>query len=99
VNPGDQLIIHFENDLPAVSSASTSDNMAGMKMTLSAEATPTTSTSGACNGAMSAASTNIHFHGTNVAPVCGQDEVVGRPPPLFFEKPASLRSSTSPHPA
>ena len=25
---------------------------------------------------MSASATNIHFHGTNVAPVCGQDEVV-----------------------
>ena len=25
---------------------------------------------------MSATATNIHFHGTNVAPVCGQDEVV-----------------------
>ena len=25
---------------------------------------------------MSATATNIHFHGTNIAPVCGQDEVV-----------------------
>ena len=71
VNPGDQLIIHFQNDLPA-SPASAGDNMAGMKMTLSAA----TSTSSACNGTMSATVTNIHFHGTNVAPVCGQDEVV-----------------------
>src|SRR5271168_3690832 len=47
VNPGDQLIIHFQNDLPAVSPASTSDNMAGMKMTLSSLAT---SSSSACNG-------------------------------------------------
>jgi FtsP/CotA-like multicopper oxidase with cupredoxin domain len=76
VNPGDQLIIHFTNNLPAVSASSTGDNMAGMKMTLSARDEPTTSTSSACNGAMSASATNIHFHGTNVAPVCGQDEVV-----------------------
>jgi FtsP/CotA-like multicopper oxidase with cupredoxin domain len=75
VNPGDQLIIHFTNDLPAASTA-TADNMAGMNMTLSAKDDPTTSTSSACNGAMSASATNIHFHGTNVAPVCGQDEVV-----------------------
>jgi FtsP/CotA-like multicopper oxidase with cupredoxin domain len=74
VNPGDQLIIHFQNNLPAASASS--DNMAGMKMTLSADDTPTTSTSSVCNGAMSASATNIHFHGTNVAPVCGQDEVV-----------------------
>jgi FtsP/CotA-like multicopper oxidase with cupredoxin domain len=73
VNPGDQLIIHFQNGLPASSAASAGDNMAGMKMALSSAAT---STSSACNGSMSATVTNIHFHGTNVAPVCGQDEVV-----------------------
>jgi len=81
VNPGDQLIIHFQNNLPA-NLAPAPENMAGMNMTLSAndkataKATPATSTSSACNGAMSAAATNIHFHGTNVAPVCGQDEVI-----------------------
>jgi len=74
VNPGDNLIIHFQNDLPAASTSSTSDNMAGMNMTLSNDAT--TSTSSACNGAMGTSVTNIHFHGTNIAPVCGQDEVV-----------------------
>ena len=73
VNPGDLLTIHFKNDLPAAASAS--DNMAGMKMSLSPQ-TATTSTSNACNGTMTATATNIHFHGTNTAPVCGQDEVV-----------------------
>ena len=67
VNPGDQLIIHFQNDLPAAA-----NNMAGMKMSLS----PHDSSSTACNGNMSATATNIHFHGMNAAPVCGQDEVV-----------------------
>ena len=76
VNPGDTLIIHFENDLPPAAATSAADNMAGMKMTLSPRDTPITSTSSACNGAMSASATNIHFHGTNVTPVCGQDEVV-----------------------
>jgi FtsP/CotA-like multicopper oxidase with cupredoxin domain len=75
MNPGDQLIIHFQNDLPATLPSSRNDNMAGMKMTL-ASGDATTSTSSACNGTMSATATNIHFHGTNVAPVCGQDEVV-----------------------
>jgi FtsP/CotA-like multicopper oxidase with cupredoxin domain len=41
-----------------------------------ASGSATTSSSSACNGTMSATATNIHFHGTNVAPVCGQDEVV-----------------------
>jgi hypothetical protein len=54
VNPGDQLIIHFTNNLPAASASNAADNMAGMKMTLSAKDEPTTSTSSACNGAMSA---------------------------------------------
>ena len=97
VNPGDNLIIHFTNNLPASTTASsttgttatgtatgTSDSMAGMKMvgmqmTLSNTSSAnnaTTSTSPACNGAMGTGVTNIHFHGTNVAPVCGQDEVV-----------------------
>ena len=40
VNPGDQLIIHFQNDLPAASASSASDNMAGMKMSLSSAAPP-----------------------------------------------------------
>ncbi len=76
VNPGDKLIIHFTNNLSANLPSSTADNMAGMNMTLSSKDTPAPSTSSACNGAMSASATNIHFHGTNVAPVCGQDEVV-----------------------
>src|SRR6202012_2017622 len=60
VNPGDQLIIHFQNDLPI-----SANNMAGMKMSLSPKVT---SSSTACNGTMSATATNIHFHGMNVAP-------------------------------
>ena len=73
VNPGDTLIIHFNNNLPATASASASDNMAGMKMALTPK---DSSASNACNGVMSPDASNIHFHGTNVAPVCGQDEVV-----------------------
>ena len=83
VNPGDTLIIHFKNELPAVTSSSTSDHMAGMNMTLSSQDTVATNTtsasksnSSACSGAMSIVATNIHFHGMNVPPVCGQDEVV-----------------------
>jgi FtsP/CotA-like multicopper oxidase with cupredoxin domain len=59
----------------AASSANAGDNMAGMKMTLSAD-DAATGTSPGCNGTMGTNVTNIHFHGTNVAPVCGQDEVV-----------------------
>jgi FtsP/CotA-like multicopper oxidase with cupredoxin domain len=79
VNPGDNLFIHFTNELPAVAASNMSDNMASMKMTLandSATGAATTSTSPACNGSMGTNVTNIHFHGTNIAPTCGQDEVI-----------------------
>ena len=75
VNPGDNLIIHFQNNLPASVMSSASDSMAGMNMTMSNN-DAVTSTSPACNGSMGANVSNIHFHGTNIAPVCGQDEVV-----------------------
>ena len=74
VSPGDNLIIHFTNDLPAATASSASDDMAGMKMALSNDTT--TSTDPACSGSMGTDVSNIHFHGTNIAPVCGQDEVV-----------------------
>lgn len=70
VNPGDNLIIHFTNNMPAAATSSTTDNMASMKMTLasdSAMADAATSTSPACNGSMGTNVTNIHFHGTNIA--------------------------------
>ncbi len=73
VSPGDKLIIHFQNNLPAATATSSNDNMAGMKMTLSSD---DSGSSNPCNGFMSASATNIHFHGMNVAPSCGQDEVV-----------------------
>jgi len=66
VTPGDKLMIHFQNALPA-----SNDNMADMKMTLAAN-----DAGSACNGSMGSNVTNIHFHGTNVAPLCGQDEVL-----------------------
>jgi FtsP/CotA-like multicopper oxidase with cupredoxin domain len=57
VNPGDKLIIHFQNDLPVPS-------------------TPVSATTNPCDGVMGTNVTNIHFHGTDIAPVCGQDEVI-----------------------
>ncbi len=69
VNPGDTLTIHLGNQLPASPAAP----MAGMQMSLRPN---DAGSSDPCNGAMSATATNIHFHGTNAAPVCGEDEVV-----------------------
>ena len=73
VSPGDQLVIHFQNDLPAPAPSAVHSNMAGMNMTLSSYAA---NGSSVCNGSMMPSASNIHFHGLNVAPTCGQDEVV-----------------------
>jgi len=92
VSPGDTLLIHFYNQLPSglspvvpavTASGSTSSTSsksvmahgmaAGMQMTLHAH----DSSSSACDGgAMTAAVSNIHFHGLNVSPTCHSDEVV-----------------------
>ena len=46
-----------------------------MKMTLSS-ATPPPAPAAPATARCGPRATNIHFHGTNIAPVCGQDEVV-----------------------
>jgi FtsP/CotA-like multicopper oxidase with cupredoxin domain len=81
VNPGDTLLIHFYNLLPAgldlvvpevmpnmasMAHASPKRVAVGMQVTLSL-----------CNGGtMSASASNLHFHGLNVSPACHSDEVV-----------------------
>ncbi len=87
VNPGDTLLIHFYNQLPAglapvvpevmpnmapMAGASSKGVSAGMQVTLH-----DSSSSSPCDGgAMSASVSNLHFHGLNVSPVCHSDEVV-----------------------
>jgi FtsP/CotA-like multicopper oxidase with cupredoxin domain len=56
VNPGDQLIIHFTNNLPVPAGLTPNVNP--------------------CDGMMGPNVTNIHFHGTDISPTCGQDEVL-----------------------
>jgi FtsP/CotA-like multicopper oxidase with cupredoxin domain len=63
MHPGDHLIVHVKNNLPAPTSAS------AMQMS--------TSASDVCGAAtMDASSVNIHYHGTNTSPKCHQDEVI-----------------------
>jgi FtsP/CotA-like multicopper oxidase with cupredoxin domain len=72
VNPGDQLIIHFTNDISTSSSAAkAAAAMPGMTMTPDA-----TTVSDCAATTMTAVSTNLHFHGMNVSPACHQDEVI-----------------------
>ncbi len=72
VNPGDELVIHFQNALPA-GAAATSPAMPRMMHGHQASDGPNNDCAG---GAMGPATTNLHFHGLNVAPTCHQDEVI-----------------------
>ena len=74
VHPGDQLIIHFHNDLPPA-------QMQPMKspMTNPPAASAQSSEQTDCEAVRwSAAMTNLHFHGLSVPPTCHQDDVIGR---------------------
>jgi FtsP/CotA-like multicopper oxidase with cupredoxin domain len=76
LNPGDRLVLNLTNRLtyvpPAPPSQQAQPDMAGMPgMAVRAQANdPCT------GGTMSATSTNIHFHGLNIPPVCHQDEII-----------------------
>jgi FtsP/CotA-like multicopper oxidase with cupredoxin domain len=72
VYPGDQLIIHFQNDLPQAPSVP----MAAMTMNKHARQAATGSATDCVGSPMSQSATNMHFHGMNVPPTCHQDDVV-----------------------
>jgi FtsP/CotA-like multicopper oxidase with cupredoxin domain len=64
LKPGDLLVLAVKNEQLVVPPV---DTMPGHPR----------AASGACSGgAMSAASTNVHFHGVTVRPVCHQDDVI-----------------------
>ena len=68
VHPGDLVILHLKNALTDLGHA----NTAAMGMHMHAHASPNPCTS----GIMSAVSTNLHFHGLTIPPVCHQDDVL-----------------------
>jgi len=77
VKPGDLLILRLKNDLADPGTAAAAGNhlhagMAGMNETKSHSKSGDPCTS----GAMTAFSTNLHFHGLTVPSVCHQDEVL-----------------------
>ncbi len=72
LGPGDQLVIHFKNDLVDLDTAPSIDRqLFGAPIcTAKKSADPCSS------GAMTPVSTNLHFHGLTVPPVCHQDDVL-----------------------
>ena len=63
IRPGDQLVVTVKNNLPAPTSPN------AMRMAVSGP--------NVCGAeTMDRSSVNVHYHGANVSPVCGQDEVI-----------------------
>jgi FtsP/CotA-like multicopper oxidase with cupredoxin domain len=67
VLPGDTLIVHLHNDLPSRPSAPGNQH---------AMAAPSSSDDCGGSGAMNASTTNLHFHGMTIPPICHQDDVM-----------------------
>ncbi|NEU99660.1 multicopper oxidase family protein [Bradyrhizobium uaiense] len=73
LKPGDQLVIHFKNDLVDLDTATPAID----KPLAGAPICTTRPKVDACaSGAMTPISTNLHFHGLTVPPVCHQDDVL-----------------------
>ena len=69
LKPGDLLVLHLKNDL-----ADIDHRRSAMPVDDQMSAAPSL---GACSAApMRASSTNLHFHGLSVPPICHQDDVL-----------------------
>ena len=68
LKPGDLLILRLKNDLTSTDhgSGAANDPHAAMEK----------STASCGAGSMTATSTNLHFHGLTIPPVCHQDDVL-----------------------
>jgi FtsP/CotA-like multicopper oxidase with cupredoxin domain len=82
VKPGDLLVLRLKNEIPADPPASLQSGApAGDFLRLAprlakAGTHPMPMTSDCAGSEMTAAATNIHFHGLDVPPVCHQDDVL-----------------------
>jgi FtsP/CotA-like multicopper oxidase with cupredoxin domain len=70
VHPGDLVILHLTNALTEVSHATTAPMQMHEHLDTHAAA------NGCSSGIMSPVSTNLHFHGLTIPPVCHQDDVL-----------------------
>jgi FtsP/CotA-like multicopper oxidase with cupredoxin domain len=68
VHPGDLVVLHLTNALTEVSHGST--------VAMAAHAHAHSAANTCTSGIMSPVSTNLHFHGLTIPPVCHQDDVL-----------------------
>jgi FtsP/CotA-like multicopper oxidase with cupredoxin domain len=77
LNPGDLLILRFKNNLIDFGATVPSGDKQGQASPIAGPICVSKKKSDPCtSGAMTATSSNLHFHGMTVAPVCHQDDVL-----------------------
>ena len=75
LNPGDLLILHLKNDLMGSDSSAAAAKHVHAHMN-DAYVNAGRNADACATGSMSSTSTNLHFHGLTVPPVCHQDDVL-----------------------
>jgi len=73
LKPGDLLVIHFKNDLVDLAAGTPEIDRA---LAFGPICTTKKPVDACASGAMTPVSTNLHFHGLSVPPVCHQDDVL-----------------------
>jgi FtsP/CotA-like multicopper oxidase with cupredoxin domain len=76
VSPGDLLILHLTNNLVESTTENAQKSLAGDFLSGPICTTKKRSADPCSSGAMTGLSTNLHFHGLTVPPVCHQDDVI-----------------------
>jgi FtsP/CotA-like multicopper oxidase with cupredoxin domain len=75
LHPGDLLVLHLKNELVDPDPAQ-AQSPAHMHEHTHQHGSPAKAVDPCSSGAMTAVSTNLHFHGLTVPPVCHQDDVL-----------------------
>jgi len=76
LKPGDLLILRFKNDLIDLGSNPPIDDASGRALLAGPICVSKASSDPCASGAMTATSSNLHFHGLTVPPLCHQDDVL-----------------------
>jgi FtsP/CotA-like multicopper oxidase with cupredoxin domain len=75
VKPGDELVLKLKNDLPAVADGANSHG--GPSDASMGPAVHNMELHSPCgSGKITSSSTNLHFHGLSIPPICHQDDVI-----------------------
>lgn len=76
LNPGDQLVLNLTNNIQAPYDRYPRKS----QMTMHVPPNPNPGVPSSCNGGtILPSTTNMHFHGMNIPPVCHQDDVIYYP--------------------